>query len=227
MPQFDFPSTPSIGDLFQDSTSGAVYRWNGYAWIGGVTGIGLQTVKETRYLVPGSFTHTRDPKSSGFADIHLLGAQGGRPAQAWAAGQIACTSGGGCGAIGIKWKYALPPSAPVVVGASSGTVDAGASSFDTAAGGKIGVGGAAASATPQAYAGGLGGAAGSSCDENYGGQGGGYAQTTNSAGIWTVSPAVFFRGIIRIPVGPTQSGAAIPLALGGPGAVVVLETLNP
>jgi hypothetical protein len=33
---FDFPSTPSVGDLFQDSSSGAVYRWNGYAWVGGV-----------------------------------------------------------------------------------------------------------------------------------------------------------------------------------------------
>jgi hypothetical protein len=32
---FDFPGTPSVGDTFVDPATGASYRWNGYAWVGG------------------------------------------------------------------------------------------------------------------------------------------------------------------------------------------------
>jgi Chaperone of endosialidase len=32
---FDFPAAPNTGDTFLDPSTGASYRWNGYAWIGG------------------------------------------------------------------------------------------------------------------------------------------------------------------------------------------------
>jgi hypothetical protein len=35
MAAFDFPSTPNVGDIFSDPTSGAAYKWNGYSWVGG------------------------------------------------------------------------------------------------------------------------------------------------------------------------------------------------
>jgi hypothetical protein len=230
---FDFPNTPSVGDLFQDSTSGAVYKWNGYAWVGGVTGIGLQTIKETRYLVAGSFTHTRDPKSNGFADIFLLGAQGGRSAQVWASGQLVCAGSGAAGSIGIKWKYALPASAPVIVGASSGTAQAGASSFDTALsapGGFPGAASTAAATANQTATGGASGGAATGCDESYVGQVGhsvaiiaGYGASSGILAIPT-----FLRGISRRPVSPTASASAsISALLGDPGAVFVVEYLNP
>jgi hypothetical protein len=226
---FDFPNTPSVGDLFQDSSSGAVYRWNGYAWIGGVTGIGLQTIKETRYLVAGSFTHTRDPKnSSGLADVWVWGAQGGRPAQAWSSGQFALAGGGGMGALTIKWKYPLAPSCPVIVGAGGGVGQA--SSFDTvltANGGGIGNSSVTAGGTANAVGGGSAGAAGSTGDENYTGMSGAPAIYTGVTAITVTQSTMAVRDVIRhgAPAGATN--AAISAATGEAGVVWVREYLNP
>jgi hypothetical protein len=232
MAAFDFPNTPSVGDLFQDSTSGAVYKWNGYAWIGGATGIGLQTIKETRYLIGGSFTHTRDAKSNGFADIHLLGGMGGRLVATWASGQIVCAGAGAQGSIGIKWKYALPPTAPVVVGASSTTAQAAASSFNTVLSAPGGFPGqaAVAAATPASLVavGGATGGAATGCDESYAGQTGVPAVLLNGYGTGNSPIPTFFRGILRVPAAIAGSGSAtIAAALGDPGAVCVVEYLNP
>lgn len=229
---FDFPSTPNPGDLFTDPTTGAVYQWNGYAWIGGVTGIGLQTIKETRYLVAGAYTFTRDPKSSGFADIHLIGAFGVRVAVTWASGQTVLAGSGSQGTIGIKWKYALPASAPVVVGTPAAAGGAsGASSFDTvltAPGGNPGTGVSVIATGSQTAAGGTPAGAATGCDESYPGLAGVVAVLISGVYTGTVSIPVYLRGFRRIAANPTASGvASLPAGVGDPGAVCVVEYLNP
>jgi hypothetical protein len=229
MAAFDFPNTPNVGDLFQDASSGAVYRWNGYAWIGGVTGIGLQTIKETRYLVAGSFTHTRDPKSNGFADLFVLGACGGRPAITWTTGAV-LSSGGATPAYTVKWRYPLNSSSAVVVGASSTTANGAASSFDgviTANGGNIGATLQTAAGTANALNGGAGGVASSSGDENYGGILGACVLYTGTIGFSTPASSVSLNGVVRRGAYGNVATTSITAIAGDPGFVIVREYLNP
>jgi hypothetical protein len=236
---FDFPITPNVGDLFQDSSSGAVYQWNGYAWIGGVTGIGLQTVKETRYLVPGSFTFTRDPKSNGFADIWLTGGCGGCQGWTGGAGFYFASGSGGSGALTIKWRYPLAPTCPVVVGAGyiAGVTSAGTaatpSSFDTVLTADTGKSGIAASTNSITIVtvgnAGAPGIAGNTGDENYNGMSGVVTWTTNGGIVSGIGGSTILRDVVRRGA-PGKGGSGAPNVNGTngePGAVIVREYINP
>lgn len=49
---FDFPNAPNINDTFTDPISGAVYKWNGYAWVGGGPNLANLIVSDTPPTTP-------------------------------------------------------------------------------------------------------------------------------------------------------------------------------
>ena len=194
-------------------------------WVSG------QPYKETRYLIAGTFVHTRDPANiRNVADVYVMGAQGGRPAAPWAATLICGAGGGGTGAVAIKRNYPLNPTANVVVGNGVSGAPGQASSFDAtivANGGANGTPGNGVSSSNFTWAGGAGGALPTTGDENYSGAPGNPMTMLAGWGVSLPATWITMREIQRSSAAPTASGtAATPAAAGMQGAIVVMEPLG-
>lgn len=187
---------------------------------------------ETRYLVAGTFTHTRAAGVTQ-ADIFVHGASGGRPAAGWASGLIACAGGPATGAFTIKYNYALPATSTVIVGVSStaaAPTTGQASSFNgaiTALGGTCSSAANGANNTTFLANGGAAAAVGATGDENYPGVTG--AAIIVTGGIAVAGPSIYtnFCNILRVaPGGTANGGANSPSQIGAPGFVVVREYID-